>query len=119
MKNRHLLHRFGYALDGLRYVWGSERSFRTEIGCALAAGIVLAILRPGWQWAALIVLCVMLVLGCELLNTALEALIDHIHPDVSPAIKHAKDAAAAAVLVSATGSVCIGAMMLLSVVLGW
>jgi undecaprenol kinase len=115
MKNRPLHERFGFALAGLRVVFKSERSFRTECMFAVAAAVVLAILRPGWQWAALIVICTMLVMALELLNSALEYLIDHIHPDIHPAIKHSKDAAAAAVLVASCGSVCVAALMLMSI----
>lgn len=115
MKNRPLHERFGFALNGLRVVWRSEKSFRTECACAVAAAVVLLILRPGWQWAALIAICTMIVMALELLNSALEYLIDHIHPDISPAIKHSKDAAAAAVLVASCGSICVAALMLLSV----
>ena len=118
MKNHSLYQRVGYALDGLRVVWQSERSFRTECAFAAAAIVVLLVLRPGWQWAALIALCMMLVLALELLNSALEYLIDHIHPDIHPAIKASKDAAAAAVLVACCGSVCIAAFMILSVFIG-
>ena len=117
MKNRPLHERFGFALDGLRVVWRSERSFRTECGCAVAAALVVLVLRPGWQWAALIAICTMIVMALELLNSALEYLIDHVHPDIAPAIKHAKDAAAAAVLVASCGSVCVAALMLLSLLL--
>lgn len=117
MKNRPIHERFGFALDGLRVVFQTERSFRTECAFAVAAAIALLILRPGWQWAALITICTMLVMALELLNSALEYLIDHIHPDIAPAVKHAKDAAAAAVLVASCGSVCVAALMLLSVFL--
>lgn len=117
MKNRPLHERFGFALDGLRVVWRSERSFRTECGFAIAAAIALLILRPGWQWAAMIAICTMVVMALELLNSALEYLIDHIHPSISPAIKHSKDAAAAAVLIASCGSICVATFMILSVLL--
>ena len=118
MKNRPLYERFGFALAGLRVVFQSERSFRTECICAVAAAIVLLILRPGWQWAAMIAICTMVVMALELLNSALEYLIDHVHPDIHPAIKHSKDAAAGAVLVASCGSVCVAALMFLSVLFG-
>jgi undecaprenol kinase len=118
MKNRPLSERFGFAFDGLRAVWRSERSFRTECGFAVAAAVVTIALRPGWLWAAIIALVTALVLALELLNSALEYLIDHVHPDTAPAIKKAKDAAAAAVLVASIGATCIGAMMLLAVIMG-
>ena len=46
MKNRPLHERFGFALAGLRVVFQSERSFRTECLCAVAAAVVVLILRP-------------------------------------------------------------------------
>lgn len=118
MKNRPIHDRFGFALNGLRVVFKSERSFRTECGFAVAAAIVLLVLRPGWQWAAMIAICTMVVMALELLNTALEYLIDHIHPDIAPAIKHAKDAAAAAVLIASCGSVAVALLMVLSIISG-
>ena len=117
MKNRPFYHRMGYALDGIRMVWRTESSFRTECYIALAVAVVLIVLRPGWLWTALVVLCATLVLALEMLNSALEYLIDHVHPDVAPAIKHAKDSAAAAVLIAGFGSACVGIVMLVSVFL--
>jgi undecaprenol kinase len=118
MKNRPFHERLGFALDGIRAVWRSERSFRTQCWCALAAAAVTLALRPGWHWAALIAISTTFVLALELLNSALEYLIDHVHPDIAPAIKQAKDAAAGAVLLASVGALCVGAMMLLSVILG-
>ena len=118
MKNRPLYNRFGFAWDGLVAAWRSEHSFRTECGLACLAVLVLLVLRPGWQWAAIIFMCGALVMGLELLNTALEYLIDHIHPAQHPAIKQAKDAAAAAVLVASFVSLCVASFMILSVVTG-
>jgi undecaprenol kinase len=118
VKNRPFHERIGFALDGIRAVWLSERSFRTQCGCALAAAAVTLALRPGWIWAALIAISTALVLALELLNSALEYLIDHVHPDIAPAIKRTKDAAAGAVLLASFGALCVGLMMLLSVVFG-
>ena len=118
MKNRSFYERLGFALDGLKTVWASEKSFRTQGTIALAAAGVTLALRPGWTWAALIALSTALVLALELLNSALEYLIDHVHPDQAPAIKHAKDAAAAAVLLASLGAACVGVLMLISVFFG-
>ncbi len=48
------------------------------------------------------------VLALELVNTALEHLADHLHPDDHPAIRMAKDCAAGAVLIAAAAAVVIG-----------
>lgn len=112
MKNQSFFARFGYAVAGIRSVFLSERSFRTQcVWAFLAAGVVI-VLRPGWMWASLICVLVVLVLALELLNSALEALIDRVHPEISPEIKVAKDAAAGAVLVASFGALVVGAMMI-------
>jgi diacylglycerol kinase len=115
MKNADFLARLGYARDGLRAVWARERSFRTQVIVAVAAVVVTALLRPELIWCAAIALCIALVLGLELMNSALEYLIDHLHPGIAPEIKRAKDAAAAAVLLASAISVCVGVLMVASV----
>jgi undecaprenol kinase len=112
MKNRSFIERLGFALAGIRIVWRRERSFRTQSLFALAAIAALVLLRPGWIWAAIIGLCIALVLALEMVNAALEYLIDRVHPDIAEEIKFAKDAAAGAVLVASMASLGIGAMML-------
>jgi diacylglycerol kinase (ATP) len=67
----------------------------------MAGGVValLITLRPAAIWWALLVMNCGLVLAAELFNTALEQALDHLHPDIHPAIKVSKDCAAGAVLV--------------------
>lgn len=113
MKNASFVRRLGYAIAGMRTVWRRERSFRTQCGLALAAVGVTAALRPGWTWAALICLCIALVLALELANAALEYAVDRLHADIHPEIKYAKDAAAGAVLMASIGSLAVGALMVL------
>jgi undecaprenol kinase len=115
MKNRTFLFRLRFAVAGIVAVWQRERSFRTQTVAALAAVALTVLLRPGLLWAAAIALSIALVLALELLNSALEAMIDHVHPDIAPAIKIAKDAAAGAVLVASIGAGMVGVLMLASV----
>lgn len=114
MKNKPFAARLGFAVAGWCAVWRSERSFRTQCGFALAAGLVVVVLQPGWVWAALVALSIALVLALELLNSALEYLIDHVHPGIAPQIGQAKDAAAGAVLVASLGALAVGALMVAS-----
>jgi undecaprenol kinase len=112
MKNHSFTARLGFALTGIRSVFANERSFRTQCVWALLAVVVVILLRPGWLWASVICVMVVLVLALELMNSALEALIDRVHPAIAPEIKVAKDAAAGAVLVASLGALVVGAMML-------
>jgi diacylglycerol kinase (ATP) len=61
---------------------------------------------------ALLSLSVLFVLFAELINTAVEAVVDLITPDFHPLAKVAKDTAAGAVMVAAMGAAIIGYMIL-------
>ncbi len=115
MKNRQFHHRFGFAMSGISEAWRRERSFRTQVKLGLAATIFTIVLRPGLGWAAAVALSIALVLALELLNTAIECVIDHLHPETAPEIKLAKDIAAGAVLVASIGAACVGVLMTVSV----
>ena len=112
MKNRPFADRLGFALAGIGVVWNRERSFRTQCRLALLALTVTIILRARPIWVALIILSAGLVLSLEMINSALEYTIDHLHPSLAEPIKRAKDAAAGAVLIASLASVAIGAIML-------
>jgi diacylglycerol kinase len=83
---------------------------------AIIAGILLKISATEWLF---IVLCSMLVLMLELINTAVEYLCDTITTDFHPVIKIVKDISAAAVLISAAGSVITGLIIFLPKIIGF
>jgi len=114
MKNRKLSERFGFAWAGILAAWKSEQSFRIQTGFAAALLMALLLLRPALLWWALCFIMAVLVLAAELFNTALETLIDHLHPEVHPAIRTAKDCAAGAVLLLSFGALAVGIAMLLA-----
>src|SRR4051812_48332121 len=118
MKNRRFAARLGFALAGIRLVFRREKSFRTQCALALAAALATLLLRPGPLWCALVALSAALVLALELVNAALEYLLDHLHPQFAREIGLAKDAAAGAVLLASLGSLGIGGLMMLLVLGG-
>ena len=63
-----------------------------------------------WEWC-IIVLCFMIVLALEAVNTAIEYAIDLISPEQHPLAGKAKDMAAAAVLIAAIGTVIIAGII--------
>ena len=69
--------------------------------------IALLILRPGPFWWALVMLASAGVLAAEMFNTALEHLVDHLHPEIHPRIGVVKDCAAAGVLIASLGAVAV------------
>ena len=116
MKNKPFGDRLSFALSGLKESWRRERSLRTQTYVGAIAAVVTIALRPGLLWGGLVALSIALVLGLELTNSAIEYLIDHLHPDIAPEIKRAKDVIAGAVLVVCLGALCVGILMVLAVV---
>ena len=112
MKGRPLRERVGFALAGLRAAYARERSFRVHLRFAGAALVALLLLRPPPVWWAAVATAVALVLGFELLNSALEGFVDLIHPARHAEIKAVKDMAAGAVLVMSGAALVVGACLL-------
>ena len=83
--------------DGLRWAWRSEAAFRQEV-VLIAVASVVALLLPlsGFQKLALIGV-LGLVLVVELINSAIEAIVDRISLERHPLSKNAKDFGSAAV----------------------
>ena len=104
---------FGYAFEGLKHAWVTQRHLRIHVALGLlAAGMGLALgLGPG-EWAALLTIMTV-VIALELLNTVVEAAVDLASPQFHPKAKVAKDVAAGAVLVSAAGAALVGAVIFL------
>ncbi len=97
-----------YALSGVFFVMRTERNAQIEGGIALLAvalGLVLGISTV--EWAVLFAL-IGLVLALEILNTAVEAVVDLTTAEYHPLAKIAKDSAAGAVLWAAGCSVLVG-----------
>ncbi len=117
IKNQRFGARLGFAFNGLREAWQREHSFRIQAVVGALTLPALLLLRPAAVWWALVGTMVVVVLALELMNAALEMLIDHLHPSLHPQIKIVKDMAAAAVLMACAGAVLVAALVVLSAVL--
>lgn len=109
-----LLLSFKYAWSGLAYAFSTQRNFRihTAIGTvALALGLFLNL--PSVE-LAVIGITSGLVMVMELMNTALEAVVDlTVKQTYHELAKIAKDCAAGAVLISAIVAVIVASLLLL------
>jgi undecaprenol kinase len=112
MKNAALHIRLRQALSGIVASLRCENSFRTHAIGLVFVIVVLLATRPAPIWWATLLLTSGCVLAIELINTALEKLIDHLHPDQHPSLKIVKDTLAGAVLVmSVIALVVFGAFL--------
>ena len=94
MKNQPFPRRVGFALAGIAAALRAENSFRFHLVAAVVVLAVLVWLRPEPVWWAIAIVTVVAVLAAELVNTAVEHLADHLHPEQHPRIKTVKDCAA-------------------------
>jgi diacylglycerol kinase (ATP) len=115
---RRLWHAFRYSLEGLAAALRGQEAFRLEI---VVAGLLipLALLADvGAAGRALLVGSVLAVLVVELINSALEAVVDRISLERHELSKQAKDLGSAAVLVSMAGALAVWLLLLLPRYLG-
>ncbi len=101
----------GCALAGIAHAWRTQRNLRVQVALGIAAAIVCAALHVPAGGFAVLALTIAVVLAFEVMNTALEALVDLASPQIHPLAKVAKDAAAGAVLIAATGALAAGAFL--------
>lgn len=96
----------GHAWQGLGVAAREEQNFRLEL-----LGTLLVSLLSWWLATPFVplFLCCMLIMALELINSALESLLDLLHPTPHPLVKKAKDMAAAAVLLLAIGTAFLAA----------
>ncbi len=103
-----------YSLAGLKAAYRHESAFRLEL--ALAALLIpLALCLPASGIGkALMIASVLLVLIVELVNSAVEAVVDHISLERHELAKRAKDIGSAAVLIALVNAVAVWALVLLA-----
>ena len=89
-----------FAFEGLAAMLKNEAAFRTELCVIVPLAVVSLFLPISTAQHALLIAVFGLVLICECVNTAIEAVVDLVSPGFHPLAKIAKDCASAAVCVS-------------------
>lgn len=103
---KRIINAGGFSIRGLQAAWQNEAAFRQET-------VLMLVLIPLGGWLgetgterALLIFSCFLVVICELLNSAIEAVIDRIGLEHHELSGIAKDIGSAAVFVS-IGAVCV------------
>lgn len=113
MKNKPFYQKLRFALNGMVYALRNEANMRRHVVLGMGTILLFAVIQVAFLWWALIILCIGLILASELINSALEALIDHLHPELHPSIGQVKDMLAAMVLVLSISAGAVGVLALL------
>lgn len=102
----------GYSLKGLKAAWVNEAAFRQESVAAVIAIIIAFCLDISYVDRILLISSVVLVAIVELLNSAIEAVVDRIGSEYHELSGRAKDIGSAAVFVSIGLALFIWALVL-------
>lgn len=102
---------FGYSLQGLRHAMRFEAAFRQELLVAVPAMIGLCFLPVSAVEKLVLLASVLLVLIVELLNSAIEAVVDRVSTERHPLSGRAKDMGSAAVLLAVIFMIAAWAMI--------
>jgi diacylglycerol kinase (ATP) len=93
-------HAAGYSWSGLKAAYLGESAFRQEVWLCVVATPLAFWLGRGWVQISLLLGSLVAVLVVELLNSAVEAVVDRVSFELHDLSKRAKDIASAAVLLS-------------------
>ena len=88
---------FSYSIDGFKVAWQNEASFRQELLVVVLGTIAALSMKVSAFEKLMLVAVLVLVLIVELINSALEALVDRISLEAHPLSKNVKDLGSAAV----------------------
>ena len=112
MKPKSWLESLNCAIEGILWAVKSERHMRYHFFAALAVLFLALFYKVTAVEFFLLVLAAILVLFAELMNTAIETVVDLVTDEYHELAKRAKDISAGAVLVTSVGAVILGYLVL-------
>ena len=107
-----LFNALGYSRDGIAAAWKNEAAFREEVILAAVAIPLAFYLGKTGVERALLVGSIVFILIVEILNSAVEAVVDKASPEKHDLAKRAKGMGSAAVLFSLINAAVIWACVL-------
>lgn len=89
-----------YSIDGFKAAWRHEHAFRQELVLVVIGAIVALSLKISAVEKLVLIAVLVMVLMVELINSALEAVVDRVSLERHPLSKNAKDLGSAAVMLA-------------------
>lgn len=108
---RNRLRSFRFAFNGIVAFLRSEPNGRIHLVATIIVVLLALWLKCTLTEWALLTMAMALVWVTEMLNTAIEKIMDHLNPERHPAVKWIKDVAAAAVLMAAVAAAVTGGLI--------
>ncbi len=110
---KRFIHSFKYAFEGIKYAFYNEVNIFVMIIMAIIAMVLGVILKLSYVECLIIVLLIGVILSLELINTAIEAVVDLATEKMHAKAKVAKDCASASVAVLSIFAIILGIMIYL------
>lgn len=110
---RRILDATGYSLQGLKAAWTHEAAFRQELVLTLVLSVFAFLLPVTTLERIMMISSLLLVVIVELINSAIEAVVDRVSDDWHELSGRAKDIGSAAVFVALFLALFVWASILL------
>ena len=110
---KKFIHSFEYPIKGLKYAYRNEQNLAVDVGISIIVLISSVIFKLSLVEWVVVVFTIGAVLSLELINTAIEAVVDLVTEEYHPLAKVAKDTSAAAVFVIAIVAAIVGIIIFL------
>jgi len=111
--NTNLLKSFGFAIHGIKLAYKYNRNIRIHTIIGIIALILCFVLGLTGFETGLILITILLIIAAEMINTAIEEMVDLIVQEHREQAKIAKDVSAGMVLICSIGAVIIGVIIFL------
>lgn len=108
MKSRRLIDSFNYAIHGIIHAIIHERNVKVHFALVITVMVLSLYFKISRADLIVIVLAAIMVIVAEMMNTAIENMVNLLTDTHHPLARIAKDVAAGGVLVASLGAITIG-----------
>ena len=109
---KRIIRAFGFSMKGFRAAWQHEAAFRQEVVLALVLVPLAFVIAETTIQLALLLLTLFIVVITEILNSAVEAVVDRVSDEHHDLAGRAKDMGSAAVFLSLTMTTVVWGLMI-------
>ena len=109
---KRIIRAFGFSMKGFRAAWQHEAAFRQEVVLALVLVPLAFVIAETTLQLALLLLTLFIVVITEILNSAVEAVVDRVSDEHHDLAGRAKDMGSAAVFLSLTMTTVVWGLMI-------
>jgi len=109
--HRKLIDSFKYACWGIWFAFSNNQNLQIHLAVAVLVVVMSIVFRINAFEMGILGVIILLVIAAEMINTAIEEMVDLITNEHRQEAKIAKDVAAGMVLLTAVGSVIVGVLV--------